>query len=58
MREVLEYRLYQDLRHGWRITAPNLEQRGLLEMRYEGLDEVCAAEDLWQGLNSPLLAPR
>ena len=47
-RNVLGYRLYRDLLRGWRITSPNLEQCGLLEIRYTSLDEVCQAEDLWQ----------
>lgn len=47
LREVLGYRLYHDLRRGWRITAPNLEQAGLLKIRYQSLDEICAAEDVW-----------
>jgi len=47
-REVLAYRLYQDLRRGWRITSPNLEQCGLLEIRYKSLPELCAAEEEWQ----------
>lgn len=47
-REVLGYRLYRDLRRGWRITLPNLEQCGLLEIDYLSLAEVCAAEELWQ----------
>ena len=47
LRDVLGYRLYRDLERGWRITAPNLEQAGLLEIDYEALDEVCAAEDVW-----------
>ena len=47
MRDVLGYRLYRDLRRGWRVTSPNLEQCGLLEIRYQSLDEVCAAEDVW-----------
>ena len=28
LRDVLGYRLYLDLRRGWRIMSPNLEQRG------------------------------
>lgn len=48
-RDVLCYRLYRDLRRGWRIVAPNLEQCGLLEIRYHSLQEACEAEDLWQG---------
>lgn len=49
LREVLGYRLYRDLQRGWRITAPNLEQCGLLDIEYQSLDEVCRAEDMWQG---------
>jgi ATP-dependent helicase YprA (DUF1998 family)/very-short-patch-repair endonuclease len=47
LRDVIGYRLYQDLRRGWRITAPNLEQCGLLEIKYSSLEEVCEAEDVW-----------
>lgn len=49
LREVLAYRLYQDLRRGWRVTSPNLEQCGLLQIHYASLDELCAAESEWQG---------
>ena len=54
LREVLGYRLYRDLRRGWRVTAPNLEQCGLLEIRYPVLDEVCEAEDLWAATHPTL----
>ncbi len=54
LREVLGYRLYRDLKRGWRITSPNLEQCGLLEIHYTSLDEVCAAEDLWKDKHSAL----
>jgi len=47
MRGVLAYRVYHDLRRGWRITSPNLEQCGLLEICYESLDDLCAADDVW-----------
>lgn len=47
LRSTLGYRLYRDLKRGWRITSPNLEQCGLLEIRYQSLDEVCRAEDVW-----------
>lgn len=40
LRDVLGYRLYRDLERGWRITAPNLEQCGLLEIEYLSLDEL------------------
>ncbi len=39
--DLVEYRLYEDLRRGWRITQPNLEQCGLLEIDYHGLRELC-----------------
>jgi hypothetical protein len=47
LRQVLGYRIYRDLRRGWRIASPNLEQCGLLEIGYESLDELSAAEDVW-----------
>jgi len=47
LRQVLGYRIYRDLRRGWRIALPNLEQCGLLEIGYADLDMVCAAEDVW-----------
>lgn len=48
LRNVLGYRLYRDLKRGWRVTSPNLEQCGLLEIRYPALDELCGAEDEWR----------
>ena len=56
LRNVLGYWLYRDLKRGWRVTAPNLEQCGLLTIRYESLDEVCRAEDLWQDLHPALVS--
>jgi len=47
LREVLGYRIYNDLKRGWRITAPNLEQCGLLHIEYRSLKEVCEKESLW-----------
>lgn len=47
LRQVLGYRIYRDLRRGWRIALPNLEQCGLLEIGYVALDAVCEAEDVW-----------
>ncbi|CAN5551948.1 DEAD/DEAH box helicase [soil metagenome] len=48
LRAVVEYRLYQDLERGWRITMPNLEQTGLLVVSYQALDELAADEDEWR----------
>ena len=55
LREVLAYRVYRDLRRGWRVTAPNLEQCGLLSIRYVSLDELCAAEEEWAGMHPALV---
>lgn len=48
LRDVLGYRLYYDLRRGWRITNPNLEQLKLLEIQYQGLADCCRDEAEWQ----------
>ena len=53
-REVLAYRLYVDLRAGWRVTAPNLEQAGLLEIDYAYLEELCADQSEWAGSHDAL----
>ena len=47
LRNVIGYRLYHDLRRGWRVTAPNLEQCGLLHIDYKSLQELSAAEEEW-----------
>lgn len=54
LREVLAYHLYVDLATGWRVTAPNLEQAGLLRIEYAGLDELCADEAVWSGRHPAL----
>jgi ATP-dependent helicase YprA (DUF1998 family) len=46
--ELTEYRLYEDLRRGWRVVQPNLESVGLLRVGYRGLEEVCADDARWQ----------
>jgi hypothetical protein len=46
--ELTEYRLYEDLRRGWRVVQPNLEHVGLLRVGYRGLPEMCANASLWQ----------
>ncbi len=48
LHDVVEYRLYEDLRRGWRLVQPNLEQCGLLVIDYAELPEVCAYANLWQ----------
>ena len=47
LRRVIDYYLYRDLQRGWRVTAPNLEDCGLLRFDYEGLhgDDGLLGED-------------
>jgi len=54
LRGVIGYRLYRDLRRGWRISAPNLEQCGLLEIAYAELDTLAADDDIWFALHPVL----
>jgi len=53
-RRVLGYRLYRDLKRGWRVMSPNLEQCGLLEIGYLSLDDLCQAIDQWQEFHPAL----
>ena len=52
LRRVIDYYLYRDLQRGWRVTAPNLEDCGLLSFEYDGLkgdQGVLGEADLWNG---------
>ena len=51
-RHVVEYRLFEDLRRGWRVVQPNLEQCGLLSIDYRGLEELCRDDRAWDALAS------
>jgi len=42
LRFIIAYRLLRDLRRGWRYNNPNLDQLGLLAIRYRDLDEFSA----------------
>lgn len=55
LREALAYRLYRDLRRGWRVTQPNLEQCGLLRIDYASLTEFCRDPEPWQGRHAVLV---
>jgi ATP-dependent helicase YprA (DUF1998 family) len=46
--ELTEYRLYEDLRRGWRVVQPNLEHVGLLRVSYRGLEALCADPSHWR----------
>ena len=47
LRQILVYRLYTDLRRGWRLNAPNLEQCGLLHIEYPDLADITQDGALW-----------
>ena len=42
---VLAHRFWFDQRRGWRFTFPNLEQLKLVDIDYQGLDEICGEDD-------------
>jgi Lhr-like helicase len=46
--ELTDYRLYEDLRRGWRVVQPNLENVGLLRVTYRGLEAFCTDDARWQ----------
>jgi len=51
LRRVMDYHLYRDLQRGWRVTAPNLEDCGLLTFGYEGLrgeDSLLSERAVWE----------
>lgn len=54
LRFIIGYRVIRDLRRGWRFNNPNLDQLGLLEIGYRGLDEFCAEDGLFS--NQPTLS--
>jgi ATP-dependent helicase YprA (DUF1998 family) len=47
LRRVLGYFLYRDLARGWRLTSPNLEQCGLLNIGYRDLALFCEDDGYW-----------
>src|SRR5439155_11995417 len=50
LRRVIDYYVYRDLQRGWRVTAPNLEDCGLLQFDYEGLkgtDGLIVESEVW-----------
>jgi hypothetical protein len=46
---VLAHRFWYDQRRGWRFTFPNLEQLGLVEVRYIGLADFCKTDETFAG---------
>ena len=56
LRRILGYHIYRDLRRGWRITAPNLEQTGLLTIDYRDIGAIASDEARWRDLHPALSA--
>ena len=48
MKLAIKYRVMRDLRRGWRILVPNLEQTALLEIEYADLDELANDQEEWE----------
>lgn len=55
LRQVVTYRALLDLRRGWRVTLPDLEQTGLISVRYPTAQRFSEAEERWRD-SHPLLA--
>lgn len=53
LRSILGYRIYCDLRRGWRFNNPNLEQLGLVQIGYRDLEELANDAEMWQ--EAPLI---
>ncbi len=47
LRFILGYRLLRDLRRGWRFNNPNLDQLGLLTIRYSSIEKFCEDESVF-----------
>ncbi|MBT7825343.1 MAG: DEAD/DEAH box helicase [Bacteroidetes bacterium] len=45
--DYLTYRILYDLKRGWRVVLPNLEQCSLLEIDYLYLKENCSLANVW-----------
>lgn len=54
LKKLFEYRVYEDLRRGWRVAQPNLEQCGLMRVTFDSVAEFAADPGVWRG--HPILA--
>jgi superfamily II DNA/RNA helicase len=54
LRDVIAFRLYMDLERGWRVTMPNLEQTGLLQIHYADLEWLAGEQDRWASSHTML----
>ncbi|NNU27308.1 DEAD/DEAH box helicase [Isoptericola sediminis] len=54
LRRVVAFRGMEDLKRGWRVTLPNLEQTGLIRVHYPIARRLCEAGDRWEGSHALL----
>ena len=47
LEKYLVYQALYDLRRGWRVVLPNLEQCALVQLRYRDLEEVASTSQAW-----------
>lgn len=47
---LTEYRIYEDLRRGWRVIQPNLEDVGLLQIDYTGIEELGGEDERFKDM--------
>jgi hypothetical protein len=50
IKEYLLYRIFQDLKRGWRYTIPNLEQTALLKVEYKELNRLSQFDEKFKGI--------
>lgn len=50
IKEYILYRIFQDLKRGWRYTIPNLEQTALLKIEYKELDKLAQFDDKFKDI--------
>jgi superfamily II DNA/RNA helicase len=48
VQEFIFLRIVYDLKRGWRFVVPNLEQCGLLEIKYRNIEKIANDEELWK----------
>jgi len=54
LRDLLTHRAWHDLRRGWRLSFPNLEQVGLLHLGHHRLNEIAGDASRWASAPEPL----
>ncbi|MGW5080312.1 protein kinase domain-containing protein [Micromonospora echinospora] len=55
LRDVVAFRVYLDLERGWRVTMPNLEQTGLIEIDYADLGWLAGEQERWAATSDILV---